>query len=260
MNWSVGITTAPRKQGCYLEKTLNSIIKAGWSEFSIFAEPGSFIPNHFHKNVIQRPKNYGDWTNWATGFYELLLSNPESDYFMMVEDDAIVNKNCRKYIEQAIPQLKDFASISLYTPSIYNLKNFRGFHNGVLNERTWSTVTVIMSKTNAINFFSDSLVQNHRFADTFGLGQEFWCCPNTDFKNSIKDAVLGRWAFQNNLPIYYHTPSLAEHIGNDSTLTNEFATKENGRKSFDFVGEDDELNVFLKNPIRFRRLNKIPLF
>lgn len=251
MKWTVGVVTAPRYNVCYLDKTLQSLRKAGWSEPIVFAEPGSFIEDEV--KVIYRPKQYGDWTNWATGFYELLLSEPDTDYFFMAEDDVIVCSDAKRYLEYALPNLGEFGALSLYTPSTRHRRRFQGFHNELMGCQTWSTVTVIMSRTKAISFFSDIDTQRHRFEDIFGMGEKFWCCPKTDYKNSIKDAVIGHWAEKHDLPILYHTPALAEHIGDLSTLTDQPSSIENGRKSLDFVGEDFDLSEWLKSPVQIRR-------
>ncbi len=258
MKWTVGIITAPRTNENYLARTVESIKRAGWSDITIFAEPSSFIVDNCR--IIQRSKQYGDWTNWATALYELLLSEPDTDYFFMAEDDVIVSKHSKEYLEYALPCLENFGSASLYTPSICHRKNFQGFHDESKGHKTWSTVTVIMSRDKVISFFSDPDVQRHRFEDIFGLGENYWCCSKTDPKNSIKDAVLGHWAKKNNLPIYYHTPSLAEHIGDSSTLTNQISSIENGRRSFDFIGEDTDLLNWLENPVKIRPIiNKVLL-
>jgi hypothetical protein len=249
IKWTVGVITSPRQGISYLEQTLDSLRRAGWNEPIVFAEPGSSPSNSY---TIIRRKQYGDWTNWATGLYELLLSEPDTDYFLMAEDDVIFCKDSKTYLEYAMPQLGDFGSLSLYTPSIRSRNNFRGFHNELQGHNTWSTVTVIMSRSKVISFFADVDTQRHRFEDIFELGEEYWCCPKTDPKNSIKDAVIGHWAEKNQFPIYYHTPSLAEHIGDLSTLTEQSSTIANGRKSLDFVGEDFNLSEWFKLPINVR--------
>lgn len=252
MKWTVGLTTAPRKEGYYLDRTLKSLRVAGFGDVVVFAEPCSLIPQDHTGPVVFRRKTYGDWTNWATGLYELLLSEPDTDMFLMVEDDVIFCKTAREYLDHAIPQLGDFGSLSLYTPSVFHRKRFCGFHNELRGMKTWSTVTVAMRRDKVISFFSDPDVQRHRFEDIFGEDKRFWCCPFTDPKNSIKDAVLGLWASKHQLPIYYHTPALAEHIGDFSTLTDQQATVKNGRMSLDFVGEDYDLSDWLSLPVTVR--------
>lgn len=256
MRWTVGVITAPRERGYYLDRSLLSITRAGFCDITVFAEPGSVVPEG--QRVVRRHKNYGDWTNWATGFYELLLSNSDSDYFLMTEDDALLCKDAKRYLEYALPSLGNFASASLYTPSIYKNKH-RCFHNELQGQRTWSTVTVVMRTDMAVSFFSDIDVQRHRFMDIFGEDARYWCCPKTDTKNSIKDAVIGQWAAKRNLPVYYHTPSLAEHIGEFSNLTDQPSLVANGRMSADFVGEDADLSGWLGQPVCVKRNSKVLL-
>lgn len=246
MKWTVGITTAPRPQGYYLDVTINTLKRAGWSNMTVFAEPNSIVPDDV--TVIERRKTYGDWTNWATALYDLLLSEPDTDYFFMSEDDVEICPGAKAYVEYALPKLGEFAFLSLYTSSRYHKPNyFRMFHNECDGIHTWSTITVIMSRSSVIKLFSDEQVQRHRFSDldlvntnnfkaSFGRGRTsiIDCVGNT-----VKDSVLGRWASKNNLPIFFHTPSLAEHTGYYSTLTEDVSTVENMRRSKDFVGNLD---------------------
>jgi hypothetical protein len=256
LNWAVGVITCPRERGYYLDRTLDSLTTAGFGEATVFAEPGSVVPAG-HR-AVHRPFPYGDWTNWATGLYELLLSRPATDYFLMAEDDAVVCRDAKRYVEHALPSLGDFASLSLYTPSTFRAKR-RGFHNELRGVHTWSTVAVVMSRPMVVSFFSDPDVQRHRFEDIFGEAAGFWKCPKTDPKNSVKDAVIGQWAAKAARPVYYHTPSLGEHIGEFSTLTDQPALVANGRMSADFVGETADLSAWLTEPVYVRRATRLLL-
>jgi hypothetical protein len=270
MKWSVGLITSPRENAYYLDKTLNSLEKAGFNESVIFAEPASVIPESFKGHVVHRRKKYGDWTNWATGLYELLLSEPDSDYFLMMEDDAILCSGTKQYLEYALPRLGNFASLSLYTSSKYYQKNrSRMFHNECRGKNTWSTVAIVMSHSSVLGLFSDSDVQKHRFFDIFDVQKGYWNVKAsygqgrtsvTDcVGNTIKDAVIGRWAEKNNLPVYFHTPSLAEHIGRISTLTDDDSTPENGRMSMDFPGEDFDASIWVDKKVSIKRFVDCPL-
>lgn len=234
MKWTVGLITAPRKQGYYLDQTLKSLITAGWNEVIVFAEPGSVIPNWFHGPVVHRWKQFGDWCNWGTALYELLLSCPETDFFFMIEDDGLVCKGAKDYLEQTLPTLEDFGTVSIYCPGRYHKDGFCGFHDECRGALTWSTLTVIMSRKGVRSFFSDPDVQKHRFENIFP--QNISWGFDVDPKNSAKDALLGQWALKNRLPMFYHTPSLAAHIGVHSTLSDKETTWENLAK--DFVGEE----------------------
>jgi hypothetical protein len=264
MKWTVGITTAPRDRGYYLDQTLKSLSRAGFDDPVVFAEPGSIIPSDFRGHVNYRRKKYGDWTNWASGLYELFLSEPETDFFLMLEDDALLCMGLRDYLNYCLPNLKDFASLNLYTSSKYFCpKRPRMFHNECQGKRTWSTVAVVMSQNSVLNFFADLDVQKHRFFDIFEVQQGFW---NTNSSygmgrssvidcvgNTIKDAVIGQWAEKLSLPIFYHTPCLVEHIGEFSTLTDDVSNPDNGRMSLDFVGENFDARSWIGEPLKIRR-------
>lgn len=268
VKWTVGITTAPREKGYYLDQTIDSLRSAGWDHIVVFAEPGSRIPDDFRGDVVVRRKQYGDWTNWGVGLYELFLSEPDTDYFFMLEDDALVSK-CKDYLEITIPQLGEFASLSLYTPSIYHKEGFRGFHNELRGFSTWSTVTVIMTHDKVLDFFANQDVQKHRSHDIFKVFERKLNDKSTSYGagynsildmpgNTLKDALIAKWAGQNKLPIYYHTPALAEHIGFFSTLTDDVSNVDNGRMTKDFVGRDFDSSVW--SNIRIRKYSEIMSF
>jgi len=262
--WTVGVTTCPREQGYYLDRTLASLQQSGWNEIVVFAEPQSLIPDEFKGYVVQRRKQYGDWTNWASGLYELFLSEPDTDYFFMGEDDFVLCKGVREYLEQCLPQLGDFASLSLYTPSKYK-HTYRGVYNHCEGMETWSTVTVIMPHKSVWKFFSDSDVQKHRFEDIFKVQKEWWLgTPHASYGrgytslidtvgNTVKDAVIGQWAKKLDLPVYYHVPALAEHIGYHSTLTDDVARVDNGRMTTSFVGEEFDAACWMDKPLRIHK-------
>lgn len=250
--WAVGVITTPRNNGYYLDHTLCSLKNAGWSDIVIFAEPNSSIPEDFQGHVVHRRKQYGDWTNWATGFYELLLSNHEADLFLMSEDDALYQTDTMVRIEEAVTRLGEFASLSLYTPKKYHKPHYSGFHNECHDWETLSTVSVVMTKEMAISFFSSKMVQKHRFENILSdVGDINYGCV-CDPKNSIKDAVIGRWASRLNLPIYYHTPSFVQHIGHDSTIASDAVEEKN------LCAAEDHA-CLEKYVMRTDRSNRIPL-
>jgi hypothetical protein len=270
MKWAVGVITAPRTGGYYLDRTISSLQSSGWDQILVFAEPQAPVTESSNVQVIRRRKKYGDWTNWATGLYELFLSEPDSDYYFMLEDDALLCSGAKEYLEYALPKLEEFGSFSLYTPSRYHKANrARCFHDECRGKLTWSTVTVVMPHRSVLSFFSDENVQKHRFSDIFQVKPEFWHLKAsygagrtsvTDcVGNTIKDAVIGQWAERKKLPMYYHTPSLAEHIGIVSTLTDDDSTPENGRMSRDFVGEKYDVSSWVGQPVSIHNLAKLRL-
>ena len=249
--WTVGVITTPRDKGYYLDRTLSSIRQAGLPEPVIFAEPESPIPTEFLGDVVFRRKQYGDWTNWAAGLYELFLSEPETDYFLMVEDDCVFCKNLIPYLEYAVPLLPEFAYISLYTGEKYHYPKIRGFHNQAQGWDTRSTVCILLEAKRVESFLGNVSVMRHR-KESIG----------TQHDNTSKDCVIGKWAETLNLPIYFHSPSLTEHIGWDSTLlwsVNKGYTDTDYPRSKDFVGEDFDASQWVKEKFDVRNKRVLTL-
>ena len=249
--WTTGVITTPREHGYFLDKTLRSMQGAGLPSPVIFAEPNSPIPDEFQGDVVFRRKQYGDWTNWASGLYELFLSEPETDYFLMVEDDCLFCKNLVEYLEYAIPLLPEFAYISLYTGNKFHRPKIRGFHNEARGWDTWSTVAILLEHKRIENFLGNIDVMRHR-KESLGSIHD----------NTSKDCVMGRWAKTLNLPIYYHSPSLTEHIGWDSTLlwsVNKGYTDDDYPHSEDFVGEYFDASQWVGEPPDIRNNRAITL-
>ena len=244
LKWAVGVVTSPRKTGYYLDQTLRSLKNAGFDDMVIFAEPNSIIPETFEGHVVSRRKQYGDWTNWASGLYELFLSEPDAEYYLMVEDDCLWCKNTKSYLDYSLPKLPKFAYASLYTPKDYHYPNMRGFHNVYRGRDTWSTVTVVISRDSVSDFLGHPKTMSHR-TDFYGSKHE----------NSSKDCVLASWAGQKYLPIYFHSPSLAEHIGVHSTLVwseDHDYDETNYPQSKDFLGEQKDVSEWVDEPLTIR--------
>lgn len=239
IKWSIGLVTSPRNGVSYLDQTLRSFDTTGWDNPVVFAEPGSPIPGFFSGQVVERRKQFGDWSNWAVGLYELLLTEPDTDYFLMLEDDVVFAKNVREYVEGYLGQLLPFASLSLFCPDCYTREGIPSFVNQCHGWNTRQTQTVIMHRSAVIDFFSSPTVQRHRFQHVFSDPPESipWGV-DVDPRNSVKDALIGTWAEQKKLPIYYHSPSLAQHIGIKSTLMASPAV----RATKSFIGEDTSPN------------------
>jgi hypothetical protein len=252
--------TCPREGPEYMTDTLKSLLWAGWPEVTIFAEPGSPEPTEAPApwnpkyTMVRRRKQFGDWTNWATGLYELLLTEPDTDYFMMLEDDIAFCKDVRDYLDYALPLLGDFATVSFYTPEKYN-RTIHGFHNECRDWKTWTTQTVIMTREGASDFFAFKPTQEHRFQNVFDPSFTGWGCRNP--QNSCKDAILGKWAYAKQLPMYFHSPSLAQHTGTTSTLRDE--SMPGDHLSDTFLGEDVSVKDWAGKDVDIRRFRDIPI-
>lgn len=95
LNLVIGVTTCPVIKHDQivghrdtLQRTLDSIVAAGWSKeiITIFAEPGSRVPDGYR--VIHREKRLTPFWNLYRGIEQLLEENPDADGQLWVEDDT----------------------------------------------------------------------------------------------------------------------------------------------------------------------------
>jgi hypothetical protein len=200
--WAVGITTAPRRQPT-LARSLKSLAEAGWEEPRLFAEPDVEIPPHLP--VSRRDIRLGAFPNWYLGLTELVLREPLADAYLMCQDDVLLARNLRSYLERTLWPSEKVGVVSAYCPSHYEKNEKPGFQIEVRGWDTWGALAYIFPNPSARALLCDPLVVNHRHHG-----------PAAGMHHI--DCVVGSWCLRNNLPYFVHAPSLAQHIGATSTI------------------------------------------
>lgn len=113
--WACGVTTVPERRGTLLPRTLGSLQRAG------FPAPRLFVDGEEHRNYVgytQHPtgdENRGHVrsdlvtihnplvrvaVNWTLGLWELYGRQPRADFFAMFQDDVLVCRDAREYVER----------------------------------------------------------------------------------------------------------------------------------------------------------------
>ncbi|QDV52190.1 glycosyltransferase [Gimesia fumaroli] len=204
-HWAVGITTAPRKKSTLLQ-TLDSLKAAGWDSPRLFAEPGVEIPFEFNRlPVSRRDETLGAFPNWYLALTELVLRNPRAEAFLLCQDDVLFTSDIRDYLEHSLWPAKQVGVVSIYCPSHYPQTEKPGFIREDRGWKSWGALAYIFSNPAARAILSDSMVLNHRdFGPAEGLHHI--------------DSVVGYWCERNQLSYFVHSPSLAQHIGDSSTI------------------------------------------
>ncbi|MCA9137825.1 MAG: hypothetical protein KDB00_13730 [Planctomycetales bacterium] len=203
--WAVGVTTSPRREST-LQSCLESLVRSGWTEPRLFVDAGAMVPESLRSYVdTWRAKRIGAWPNFLLGLTELVLRFPDSDAFMMVQDDAYFydSENMREYLEQILWPTDSPGIVSLYSTDA-NSARFRGWHS---DPYRWLNggLAFIFSREVVDRFLSDPQVRDYRRTDTLGGTVNL-------------DLLIGNWAEQCDVPISYPFPSLVQHVGNTSTI------------------------------------------
>lgn len=231
--WAVGITTAPRPEPT-LEKTLSSLLNAGWAEPHVFAEPGVQVSSKCDLLWTQRIKTLGAWPNWLLGLTELVLTFPQADAYFMCQDDVVFCRGLRNYLEETLWPAPRVGVVSLYCPSHVGESGHLGFQLDDRGWDTWGALAYVFSNASARALLRSSLVVNHRNRG-----------PSDGLRNV--DSVVGQWCRDSDMPYFIHSPSLAQHVGETSTLFPN-VRNEGKRRASTFLGEHAEIRNVIETP------------
>jgi hypothetical protein len=224
--WAVGVTTAPRRLPT-LDWCLDSLIRAGWVTPRLFVDSAVTVAGRFADLPVSlRDGKLGAWPSYYLALVELLMREPEADAFFLVQDDVILydREDLRDYLEQALWPADPVGAVSLFCSSAYTHPT-PGWHSRP-EPWFWGAQAFVFPRDSARRFVADPDVLGHRWSDRYrGLAHI--------------DVVIGEWAARHGLPIFHPTPSLAQHVGDTSTLWPE-ARIDGHRRADWFAGADDE--------------------
>ncbi|MFN0051271.1 MAG: hypothetical protein ACKV0T_03720 [Planctomycetales bacterium] len=222
--WGVGVTTAPRRQPT-LEWCLDSLARAGWTQPRLFIDSPVEIPQRYaHLPATVRQTRVGAWPNYYLALAELLMREPEADAYLLVQDDALFydRQSLRAHLEEMLWPEEGVGVVSLYCSSGYAHPQ-PGWHR---YDGLWvlGAVAFVFSRAAAQSFMTDPGILAHRWQ------------PGNDGLVNI-DIAIGEWCQRQGVAVYYPSPSLAQHVGETSTLWPE-APAAGLRCANQFAGDD----------------------
>lgn len=118
--WAYGVTTVPQRRQYLLPKTLKSLADAG------FDHPHLFVDNdpdptqwrrEFDLEVTAHYPKLRAVGNWITALWTLYLKNPAANRYAIFQDDIIVVKGLREYLNRS-PWPAEKAYCNLYTAEV----------------------------------------------------------------------------------------------------------------------------------------------
>jgi len=198
MKWAVGVTTAPRPLST-LGRTLESLRRAGFGRAEVFDDTA----------------RRGAWPNWLAALRALLEKDPAADALLLCQDDAVFCRELRAHLGRTLWPGPDVALCSPYCPAPYRNAT-AGWHQ---QRRGWGLVGALCW----------ALPRRAAEAVLRDLGRVE--------AHSRIDARVGRWAAETERTVWYHTPSLVQHVGNGNSALGDRSTSPM-RSATDFIGEE----------------------
>jgi len=201
----LAITTAPRTKET-LTTTLKSLRRAHFDEPAhIFAEPGSIIAPydnlnyHWNETTLGGFKNYDNTLKW-------LRDNTTDELIMVCQDDILVSRRAwyhlHDFLKSHTEQLKDTGYISLYLSRHHkDLGKNKGFNQHYIgwNPCFWGALCYVFTRHGL-----EALLDYHAYQN-YGSNQQI-------------DCIICECFTQMGMRMYYHSPSLIDHVGRHSTL------------------------------------------
>lgn len=216
MKWSVGITTAPRAES-YLDETIASIKVAGWPHPIVFAEPQSELwVNGPNASSVQHQVRLGPWGNFLFTLNFMLASAMRDgnhvDRLLIFQDDVLVARNCREWLERELAFPLPWHIMSLYTSNatVLPCEDFRGWFNAHGRYRTPGELKDVDPNWFGVGACAIAMTPDM----AIGLLHD----PPGKGELTKADYHLSTFCIENGVNWLQHHPSPVRHIGRVSTL------------------------------------------
>lgn len=130
--WAVGVTTVPeRRSNGSLLRTLASLRAAGFDDPRLFVDGATVGFDGLASYVTYRYPKVRTVGNWILSAWELLIRNPTAARFAMFQDDVILCRGVRQYLDEVAWPERSYLNLhtfGLYEPMTQGKPD--GFHPG----------------------------------------------------------------------------------------------------------------------------------
>ena len=247
--FAFGITTIPERRTTTLPITIRSLTNAGFDNPILFIDDRddggwgleydmTIAPPYLSlRKVFRTDGRIKAFGHWILSLYELFIRNPHADLYALFQDDIIVSRNLRLYLDRVT--LPNRGYLNLYTfPSNQKVApSTTGFYRS--NQNGKGATALVFDRESIVAL----LTSPHILTKLRSRNHRAWKSIDGGIIQAFKDAnPVGHWHE------YVHNPSLVQHIG----------TQANGHQSTlgnpehllapSFMGEDFDCSSLLPKP------------
>ncbi len=203
--WAYGVISTPHRSNDLLPKTIASLAASGFDRPIVSVDGCSDLGPYKALGVelIARSQARGNFGNWFLTALEVYNSNPWADLYAMFEDDLVISRGAREYLERTCVATDVYYNL-FSAPS--NQKRVRPEFVGWFdsNQRGLGAVGLVFRSEVFQTLLADKVLLNHARDKQRG-------------KECVDGAIVTVMA--NHVIIEQcHSPSIVQHVGDVSVL------------------------------------------
>jgi hypothetical protein len=126
--WAYGVTTVPKRKDSLLPRTLGSLALGGFDKPRLFVDGADLGYEHLRMPLTYRSPAIGTIGNWLLGMAELYIRHPTSLYYAMFQDDLVMCRNVRYYMERTRLPPRSYYNLYLHAANAALLRDRTGWH------------------------------------------------------------------------------------------------------------------------------------
>jgi hypothetical protein len=206
--WSYGVTTHPKRLSTTLPKTLESLAITGFDNPHLFID--GYGQNQTKLRTTLRSESIGAYGNWILAAWSLYLEKPKADRYAIFQDDILLCKGVRQYLNQSSYPANSYLNLFAFGPNEHKIfgkskgwcKSDQLGHGGVALVFDHLAMITLLKQTHTVNK-----------PQLDGSGNKN---PKANLDGTVSQALINQARFVE----YVHNPSLVKHIGTNSVIGN----------------------------------------
>ena len=197
--WSYGVTTVPERKSTLLPRTLESLKSAG------FPSPRLFVDGveSGYENATYRWPRIGAFGNWWLGMVELYVRDPNADLYAMFQDDIVLCRNVREYIDGCDLPKKAYFNLMTF-PEVQPFLAKPGWNRS--SQKGLGAVALVFPKEVLLKLLEQ---RNHFIDRPMATNGRATRCIDGGIVDAMGQAGIRE---------YVHSPSLVDHTGTVSVV------------------------------------------
>ena len=209
----VAMTAAPRTEAVQ-ERCIVSVLRAGFRDLTVFAEPGTNSQAvQSAEWVIWNPQCLGEYHNWLSALEWLLCERPAAPLLATCQDDIVLCHDVAAYCDGLEWPTERCGCVHLYTS-----KRYGGCYPLGRMSRLQTVHARCMSAACFLVFTRSAAEYLVSYSHRVGWRGHTTLRIETPHLMEGLDTFIGEALTAGGYEIWIHNPSMGQHIAKDSVL------------------------------------------